>query len=253
MTKLRRIIVRCIVQVLVDERKLDVAKDEVPREVVGSLYTADSLDDISIRSASERDRFDASLLAHEFAEDGAGRGAVAVVHNDDILRSKGLGGDIASVQVAANVDATTVVRCEDVAQIPADDTGKVVGFRTVSMRTILLSPGGKWLVVDTGVSSVVGYRRDPVLHRGIGVEASWYETGVVADLLADQVERLVCPQTSSAIRQDVGEQLFEQVVALQDRTTSVGRDVYDKLRLVCCHGTVDCVGVHSLEAISVGK
>ena len=111
-------IVSSVMQQLGLEGDLDGAENVTPGEGVCALDTANGLDDILGRATAESDGLNTGLLAHELGEDGAGTGAVAVVDYHDVFCLEGLGGDVAAVLVARNVDTSTVFRNERVGQVP---------------------------------------------------------------------------------------------------------------------------------------
>jgi hypothetical protein len=100
------------------EGNLDGAENVTPGEGVCALDTANGLDDVFVGATAQSDGLDASLLAHELGENCAGACAVAIVDYNDVLCLEGLGGDVAAVLVARNVDASTVLCYERVGQIP---------------------------------------------------------------------------------------------------------------------------------------
>jgi hypothetical protein len=144
---------------------LGVAVDVAEVEDLCSLDSADALDLLFVGTAAHGDGFNAGLDAHEFAEESAGGGAVAVVEHDDVLGGERLR-DVGEAAVAGDLDAHTVGfvgGCERIVKVPAHQAGVVVGL--VWVRGELVLKAQKWLIGQVVIISVV----EPIFILGYNV------------------------------------------------------------------------------------
>lgn len=107
------------------------------------------------------------------------------------------------------------------------------------MGTVLLRPRGERLVVHICIGAVIEGRGGVTLHRVVCVQAAWDEAGVGRDFLADEVEGFVGAEAGGAVGEDLGEELLEEVVALEDSAAAVGGDVDNEFGFVVGNGLVD--------------
>lgn len=90
------------------------------------------------------------------------------------------------------------------------------------MRPVLLWPAVEVLEVGSEVASVV-VRRGKVVVDGqvVRVELANKLSGIPAHFFPDDIESLVGSEAVELIGLDLWEELFEQVVALQDGASSI--------------------------------
>ena len=118
------------------------------------------------------------------------------------------------------------------------------------MRSVLLFPRCEGLIILGSIGTVVEGRRQNICHSEVEIgRASIKLSREIADFLSDEIERLMCAESTGAVRQDLREELSEQVVSLQDGAATVGRDVNDEFSLALGDSTVNQVGVNCLEIL----